>query len=134
MKRFVIILLVVSICGTTFASPTRDAFRGFYDDLLEWLRLQRLEMEQEALEQMEVGSAALEPQDSVVGHTDPIGDDVNSYVISVSDDIIITVDYIPGGQPDNSESSVIANPEPCSIILSSLGLGIAGYLKRRRAI
>jgi hypothetical protein len=35
---------------------------------------------------------------------------------------------------ESPDSPVISNPEPCSIILSSIGLGIAGYLKRRRAI
>ena len=117
MKRFMIILLVTTVCSNAIAGIS-DEFDSVYDDLLQFLSFR------------EDGSSSLVNAD--LGN-DPAGSDIDSYL---PDAVIPSAGQSDPGllDPEAPTTSVITNPEPCSIILSSIGLGIAGYLKRRRAI
>jgi hypothetical protein len=108
MKKLMIIMLMVLICNTAMAGLSSDDFQSIYDDLLEFLNF--------------------EDDDSATS---------SDLALNIDDTRSATNQYplrVTSGDSGASEGTVITNPEPCSIILSSIGLGVVGYLKRRRAI
>lgn len=134
MKRFIVFLVFITICGTSMAGFTSD-IEEWYDDLLEFFDLYR--DRDEILEKVDA-------YDQMIEESNPPASE--SYVASINTDSEILNDLpltdstgisATAGTRivrDNSDSTVISNPEPCAIILSSIGLGMVGYLKRRRAI
>ncbi|MCF7956349.1 MAG: hypothetical protein K9M75_11145 [Phycisphaerae bacterium] len=138
MKRLMIIMLMTTVCSTSMAGISSGSHNSWYDDLLEFLNLHRDR-------DVSLDDTNIYNDTPAVSYTD----DSQSYPSKINSDIDVDLDDLPltesegasdgiidPGQNavDNPDSHVIANPEPCSIILSSIGLGIAGYLKRRRAI
>ena len=120
------------------AGISGKSFDSLYEDLLELLNLNR--DDDEPVQEVDVKNDSLDdlytsPDQS---YTTPVNTDTETYL---DDSTLPGSDVIPEGviDPDqgginNPDSPVLTTPEPCSIILSSLGLGILGYLKRRRAI
>jgi hypothetical protein len=143
MKRLMIIVLLTTICSTSMAGITSKSLyswydESWYDDFLALMNLQR--EQEEPLEEINIDNDSPDlsytepsqsPTTSAYSEFDPQSLDLSlPSTVGISQDI-----YSPDVQGiDSSNSSVITNPEPCSIILSSLGLGVVGYLKRRRAI
>jgi hypothetical protein len=125
MKRLMIITFVVAICSNAMAGISDD-FDSVYDDLLQFLSFR------------DSHSETLLADQQAASADDTATSDIDSYLFDselpiVADPSATQLDPGQSGSGD-SATSVIANPEPCSIILSSIGLGIAGYLKRRRTI
>ncbi|MCF7954669.1 MAG: hypothetical protein K9M75_02595 [Phycisphaerae bacterium] len=133
-----IIMLMTAVCSTSMAGISSGSNNSWYDDLLELLNLYRDR-------DVRLDDKDIYNDTPAVSYTD----DSQSYPSEINSDIDVDLDDLPltepGGNLDgiidpgqngsgNPDSPVISNPEPCSIILSSIGLGIAGYLKRRRAI
>jgi hypothetical protein len=143
MKRLMIIVLLTTICSTSMAGITSKSLYSWYDDSWydDFLALMNLQREhKELLEEINIDNDSPDlfntepsqsPTTSAYSQLDPQVLD-----LSLASTVVIPHDiYSPDVQGfDSSDSSVITNPEPCSIILSSLGLGVAGYLKRRRVI
>lgn len=134
MKKLMVIMLLTTVCSTSMAGISTGSFDSWYDDLLALFNLHR--EQDELLEETAVYIAA--PNVSNIA-------DTQSYTTAIDADLDVLPLIEPAGISDgiidpgqngleSSGSPVISNPEPCSIILSSIGLGIAGYLKRRRAI
>jgi hypothetical protein len=114
MKMLMIIMFVVIFCGSAMADVSNE-MQNVYDDILVFLSFEDDESER--------GDATT--LESVFNDT---LDDLESTFSSVDTSVRADID-------DFSEStSAVTNPEPCSIILSSIGLGAVAYLKRRRAI
>ncbi len=118
MKRLMIIMLMLTACSTAMADLSGEDFDTMYDDLKGFF-------------------------DFLSGDDDSLRDRyVEEYSSSSEiDPYYLGSDILSGDQFDldqvgsgGSGSTAITNPEPCSIILSSIGLGVVGYLKRRRAI
>jgi len=143
MKRLMIIVLLTTFCSTSMAGITGKSLYSWYDDSWydDFLAFMNLHREHEVpLEEINVDNDNVDvPQTgtsqkfatSEYSGLTPDLDDLSPLVtVGVSGEII----YPDQVGFDNSNSPVITNPEPCSIILSSLGLGVVGYLKRRRAI
>lgn len=134
MKRLMIIMILTTVCSTSMAGISGESFDSWYDELLVLLNLHR--ENDKLLEETDVYSDT--PDTSNIpdnqSYTTVIDSDLDDLPLIEPDGISDGI--IDPGQNviDNPDSTVISNPEPCSIILSSIGLGIAGYLKRRRAI
>jgi len=134
MKRLMIIMLLTTVCSTSMAGISSESFDSWYDELLALLNRHR--DNSGFLEETDVYTAALDVSNitDTQSYTTAIDADLDDLPLiepaGISDGIID-----PGQNVlESPDSPVISNPEPCSIILSSIGLGIAGYLKRRRAI
>jgi hypothetical protein len=134
MKKLMIIMLLTTVCSTSMAGISSESFDSWYDDLLALLNRHR-------------DNSGLLEETAVYSGTPDVSSiaDTQSFTTAIDADLDdlpliesaeISDGIIDPGQNvlESSESPVISNPEPCSIILSSIGLGIAGYLKRRRAI
>jgi hypothetical protein len=134
MKKLMIIMLLTTVCSTSMAGISSESFDSWYDDLLAFLNLHR--EQDELLEETAVYTAAPDVSNTAdtQSYTTAIDADLDDLPLIESAEI--SEGIIDPGQNvlESSDSPVISNPEPCSIILSSIGLGIAGYLKRRRAI
>lgn len=125
MKRLVIILLVTGVCSNAMAGLSSESFESLYDDFLELLNLDR---EHEVpLEDVDINYNTTPDSQ---GYT--TSDDGQYLYDSTLPDAVGS--FGTGQEGSGGSTSVITNPEPCSIILTSIGLGIAGYFKRSRVI
>ena len=140
MKRLIIFLLLTTFCATSMAGVSTDSVENWYEDLLELLDLYR--DRDEILEKVDAYNEFIESSEAAEDAAQSYGASVNTDTETFIDDLpLLAATDDSGGLTnpvqvsiDGSDSPVISNPEPCSIILSSIGLGIVGYLKRRRAI
>ena len=123
MKRLMIIMLMLTICSNAMAGLSGDDFDVIVDDIRgfwDYLSGDDESLRDRYIEEYNSSSEA-----------DPY------YLESdIPDAAVLSTDQLNQGQVGSTSSStrVATNPEPCSIILSSIGLGVVGYLKRRRAI
>ena len=137
MKRLMIIMLLTSVCSTSFAGISKDPFDSLYYDLLKLLNLFN-EDELSSNIDIENDSPTSVYSPAAQSFTPSENTDINSLIDDLPPvELTENTDIIPNTVTDaldNSDSDVMASPEPCSIILSSIGLGIASYLKRRRVL